>query len=63
MRTLTKNEREKYMVQNQSNYALLDKAKESIFLESDTLESCEDTLTRMTSAHPKYKDMELVKVK
>lgn len=62
MRTLTKEEVTKYQPAHTSKYALLDKSRESIFLDSDTQEFCEETLRRMTPEHPKYKDMELVKI-
>lgn len=59
-RVLTEQEVTKYQMTNGENFGLLDTEKQTIFIGSDTVDFCIESLQRMTPQHPRYKFMELV---
>ena len=61
VRRLTKEEQKKYQVSDAEMYFLLDTEKDSLFLSSDTIDFCVESLHKMTPKHPRYKFLELVK--
>lgn len=60
MRIITQEQAVKYEMDKYGKYALLDKSKDDIFLYAGSEEVCNQTLERMTPAHPKYNDMEVI---